>query len=165
MTKAPTYPSRSLTIALIVEWLYVCIYLGGIGMVMRYVPAFAAHGIRVWRLPEDILYSTLCLLALAACGAGTIVAVGRGDGRRAAFLLLVELILMVIFPLTWGWLLYGIVEGGFSVFYALSDRSWEAVSRALPWLLVLAYPAVFLHKAYLVAVYVLRRLLAIAAAA
>ncbi len=163
MTK--THPSRNLTIVLIVEWLYVCFYIGGFGMLARYVPAFAAHGIRVWQLPDDILYSTLCLIALAACGVATIRAVARGDWRRAGFLLLVELILMVIFPLTWGWLLYGIVEGGFFVSYALNDRSWEAVSRAIPWLLVLAYPTVFLHKAGLVAVYALRRLRAMVAAA
>jgi hypothetical protein len=160
-----THPSRFIVVALVIEWLYVCFYLGGVGMLARYAPAFATYGLQVWRLPEDILYSTLCLIALAACGAGTIVAVARGDGRRAVFLLLVELILMVIFTLTWGWLLYGIVEGGYFLTYALNDRSWEAVRRAIPWLLVLAYPAVFLHKVFLVAVYGLRRLLSMVAAA
>jgi hypothetical protein len=141
----PERLARVLLIVLVAEWLYISGYIG-VGLLWRFLPVFAAHGAQLWAVPQEILLSTLCLLALIVGGACTIVAVRRGAWARARTLLLVEAVLMVILPLSWGWLLYGIIEGSYFVSYAVSGRSWETLRQALPWLPVVAYPLVVLSK-------------------
>lgn len=145
---------------LVLEWLYVIVYIGGAGLLFEGLHKDPDDWLRKVYLPAAYI---VILAIFGGCAIWTLLRQAR---QAARWWLLGELILMLFFPLVLRWLAYLLFEAPPSILRdvaTLLSAPHYWASEDTPGVLIgalgaFAYPAVFLHKLYLFAVYVPRRL-------